>query len=141
VHEIAMTALACVDPTRVSTRYRGGEFLSSDVGRKPPSRAPDTAPLQLGWLAADAAIAERRSVEHATVVREQVNEEGWTLLRERAAADGVGPDAATYLPVHPWQWEQRILALHAGAITRHDLVWLGTLRSATCRAAVASYRR
>ena len=60
-------------------------------------------------------------------MREQVGEQDWALLRECAAAAGLDPDAATYLPVHPWQWEHRVLALYAGAIARGELVALGTL--------------
>ena len=93
--------------------------------------APEAGrPIRLGWLAADPAIAERRSVDglaHATAVREQVGDAAWELLRERAAAGGLDPDAATYLPVHPWQWEHRVLGLYAGALARGELVALGTL--------------
>ena len=93
--------------------------------------APEAAqPLQLGWLAAVPAIAQRRSVDglaHATVVREQVGEEDWALLRERAAAAGLDPDAVDLPARPPWQWEHRVLALHAGAIARGELVALGTL--------------
>lgn len=152
VHEIAMTALADVlgaargrpaaelldlDAAALECEMRGHPWIVASKGRigfgaaDLLAYAPEAAaPLQLGWLAADAAIAQRRSVaglEHATVVREQVGEQGWSLLRARAAAAGLDPDAATYLPVHPWQWEHRVLALHAGAIARRELVWLGTL--------------
>jgi hypothetical protein len=49
---LAPTGLASIDPhTRVPTRYRGGEFLSSDVGRKPPSRAAGGQPAALSGLA------------------------------------------------------------------------------------------
>jgi siderophore synthetase component len=152
VHEIAMTALADVlgaargrpsaelldlDPAALECELRGHPWIVASKGRVGfgagdlLAYAPEAAaPLRLGWLAADAAIADRRSVaglEHATVVREQVGEEDWSLLRARAAAAGLDPDAATYLPVHPWQWEHRVLALHAGAIARRRLVWLGEL--------------
>ncbi len=152
VHEIAMTALADVlgaargrpaaelldlDPPALECEMRGHPWIVASKGRLGfgagdlLAYAPEAAaPLQLAWLAADAAIAERRSVaglEHATVVREQVGDEGWSLLRARTATAGLDPDAATYLPVHPWQWEHRVLALHAGAIARRELVWLGTL--------------
>ena len=60
-------------------------------------------------------------------MREQIGDDDWARLRERAAAAGLDPDEATYLPVHPWQWEQRIVALHAGAIARGELAWLGML--------------
>jgi siderophore synthetase component len=152
VHEIAMTALADVlgavrgrpaaelldlDPAALECELRGHPWIVASKGRVGfgagdlLAYAPEAAaPLRLGWLAADQALAERRcaaGLDHATVVREQVGDDGWARLRERAAAAGLDPDAVTYLPVHPWQWEHRVLALHAGAIARRELVPLGTL--------------
>ncbi len=152
VQEIAMTALADVlgdararpaaelldlDPPALECEMRGHPWIVASKGRLGfgagdlLAYAPEAAqPLQLGWLAAVPVIAQRRSVDglaHATVVREQVGEADWARLRERAAAAGLEPDEACYLPVHPWQWEHRILALHAGAIARGELVALGTL--------------
>ncbi|MDP1850580.1 MAG: IucA/IucC family protein, partial [Solirubrobacteraceae bacterium] len=152
VAEIAMTALGDVlgdargrpaaelldlDPLELECEMRGHPWIVASKGRGGfgagdlAAYAPEAArPLQLGWLAAAPAIAQRRSVDglsHATVVREQVGDAGWARLRERSAAAGLDPDEACYLPVHPWQWEHRVLALHAGAIARGELVALGTL--------------
>ena len=152
VGEIAMTALGDVlgaargrpaaellelDPLQLECELRGHPWIVASKGRGGfgagdlLAYAPEAAqPLRLGWLAADHAIAERRCVDgldHATAVSEQVGDEAWALLRERAAAAGLDPDAASYVPVHPWQWEHRVLALHAGALARGELVALGTL--------------
>lgn len=152
VQEIAMTALGDVlgaayalpaealldlDPLALECEMRGHPWIVASKGRLGfgardlLAYAPEAAqPLRLGWLAAAPAIAEARSVDgldHAAVVREQVGAEDWALLRDRAATAGLDPDAALYLPVHPWQWEHRVLPLHAGAIARGELVPLGTL--------------
>jgi siderophore synthetase component len=152
VGEIAMTALGDVlgaargrpaaellelDPLQLECELRGHPWIVASKGRGGfgagdlLAYAPEAArPLRLGWLAAAPAIAERRCVDgldHATAVREQVGDEAWALLRERAAAAGLDPDSASYLPVHPWQWEHRVLTLHAGALARGELVALGTL--------------
>lgn len=153
VGEIAMTALGDVlgaargrpaaqlldlDPLALECELRGHPWIVASKGRigfgagDLLAYAPEAArPIELGWLAADPAIADARSIdglEHATVVREQVDGEGWSSLRERAWRAGLDPDTAIYLPVHPWQWEHRVLALYAGAIARGELVALGTLR-------------
>ncbi len=127
--ELDSHALECQlrgHPWIVASKGRGG-FGAGDLLAYAPEAERE---LRLGWLAADPAIADRRSVDglsHASVVREQLGEADWALLRERAAAGGLDPDAATYLPVHPWQWEHRVLAQYAGALARGELVALGTL--------------
>lgn len=84
--------------------------------------------LRLPWLAVAPGRADARAVDglgHHQVVHEQVGEHGWAQLRERAAAGGLDPDTAIYLPVHPWQWRERIVALHAGDLARGAIVPLG----------------
>jgi siderophore synthetase component len=155
VGEIAATALADVlgaargrpaaelldlDAAELECELRGHPWIVASKGRVGYGAgdllayAPEAArPLRLGWLAAVPTIAQQRSIEglaHADVVREQVGDEAWQLLRARAAAGGLDPDAASYLPVHPWQWEHRVIALHAGALARSELVALGTLDDA-----------
>ena len=152
VGEVAMTALADalgaargrpaaelldLDALELECELRGHPWIVASKGRVGfgagdlLAYAPEAArPIRLGWLAASPAIAQRRCVDglsHETVVREQVGEQAHALLRERAAAAGLDPDTASYLPVHPWQWEHRVLTLHAGAIARGELVALGTL--------------
>ncbi len=152
VHEVAMTALADVlgaararpaaelldlDAAALECELRGHPWIVASKGRVGfgagdlLAYAPEAgAPLALEWLAAAPALAERRALDgldQATVMREQVGEEDWELLRSRAADGGLDPDSAIYLPVHPWQWEHRVVALHAGAIARGELVWLGAL--------------
>ena len=150
VGEIAMTALGDVlgaargrpaaelldlDALELECELRGHPWIVASKGRVGfgagdlLAYAPEAGrPIRLGWLAADPAIADARSIDglsHASVVREQVGDDGWALLRERADAVGLDPDGAVYLPVHPWQWEHRVLALYAGAIARGELVALG----------------
>jgi siderophore synthetase component len=152
VQEIAMTALGDVlsaararpaaelldlDPLALECEMRGHPWIVASKGRLGfgasdlLSFAPEAAqPVTLGWLAASSTIADARCVDglhHATVVCDQVGAEDWARLRERAAAAGLDPDTATYVPVHPWQWEHRVLPLHAGAIARGELVALGAL--------------
>lgn len=152
VGEIAMTALGDVlgaargrpaaelldlDPLALECELRGHPWIVASKGRvgfgagDVLAYAPEAAaPIQLGWLAADPAIADTRCVDglsHAAVAREQVGADAWAKLRERAAHAGLDPDAAAYLPVHPWQWEHRVLPLYAGALARGELVALGTL--------------
>lgn len=60
-------------------------------------------------------------------VAQHVGEDGLAELRDRAAKAGLDPDDVWFLPVHPWQLDERITTLHAGDLARGDLRLLGTL--------------
>jgi siderophore synthetase component len=111
-------------PWIVANKGRIG-FGTSDLARFAPEAQ---RPLAVRWLAAAPGRADARttsSLTHAEVVAAQVGPEHWAELRAGAAAAGLDPDAATYLPVHPWQWDHRIRALHAGDLAHRRLVDLG----------------
>lgn len=92
--------------------------------------APEVAaPVALVWLAAH---RERTSfactadwsydalidAELGTATREAFE----TRLRER----GLAPESYLMLPVHPWQWQNRIIQLFAADLATGGLVYLGT---------------
>ncbi|MEW1775011.1 IucA/IucC family siderophore biosynthesis protein [Streptomyces sp. NPDC086777] len=93
------------------------------------SYAPETArPVRLVWLAAHrsrAAFTAGVGIEYESFVREELGEatverfEG--VLRER------GLDPADYLliPVHPWQWWNKLSVTFAAEVARGHLVCLG----------------
>lgn len=127
--------LVDADPALVEGEMRGHPWIVANKGRigfdadDLASYTPEAQqPLRLLWLAAAPGRADVRTVaglDHATVVREQVGDEAWAELRARAAESGFDPERASYVPVHPWQWRQRIVALHAADLARGDLVLLG----------------
>lgn len=127
--------LAGLDPARLEGEMRGHPWIVANKGRLGfdaddlAAYTPEAgAPLRLLWVAAtpDRASAEQiPGLDHHTVVREQVGDDVWGQLRGRAAAAGLDPDTAVYLPVHPWQWRQRIVPLHAADLARGTLVPLG----------------
>jgi siderophore synthetase component len=93
------------------------------------SYAPETAsPVRLVWLAAHrsrAAFTAGAGIEYESFVRDELGEatverfDG--VLRER------GLDPADYLliPVHPWQWWNKLTVTFAAEIARGYLVCLG----------------
>ena len=124
-----------LDPVLVESELRGHPWIVANKGRVGFSAqdvlayAPEAGPdIRLLWLAADPSIADAVSVDgldHRDVVREQVGDADFDRLRARAQLGGLDPDTCVYLPVHPWQWSNRILALHAGDLARGALVPLG----------------
>lgn len=127
--------LARLDPARLEGEMRGHPWIVANKGRLGfdaddlAAYTPEAArPLRLLWVAATPDRATARAVpglDHHTVVREQVGDDVWGQLRTRAAAAGLDPDEAVYLPVHPWQWRQRIVPLHAADLARGAIVPLG----------------
>ncbi|MFF8189481.1 IucA/IucC family protein [Streptomyces bobili] len=93
------------------------------------SYAPETAsPVRLVWLAAHrsrAAFTAGVGIDYESFVRQELGEKTVDrfdgVLRER------GLDPADYLlvPVHPWQWWNKLTVTFAAEIARGNLVCLG----------------
>lgn len=93
------------------------------------SYAPETASaVRLVWLAAHrsrAAFTAGAGIEYEAFVREELGagtvERFWTTLRDQ------GLDPADYLliPVHPWQWWNKLSVTFAAEVARRNLVCLG----------------
>ncbi|MGW0282216.1 IucA/IucC family protein [Streptomyces sp. NPDC003236] len=93
------------------------------------SYAPETAsPVRLVWLAAHrsrAAFTAGAGVEYESFLRAELGEAA--LERFRATLTGQGLDPAEYLliPVHPWQWWNKLAVTFAAEVARRHLVCLG----------------
>ncbi|MFE7858231.1 IucA/IucC family protein [Streptomyces sp. NPDC057403] len=93
------------------------------------SYAPETAsPVRLVWLAAHrsrAAFTAGVGIEYETFVREELGEA--TVERFHGVLTGQGLDPADYLfiPVHPWQWWNKLTVTFAAEVARRNLVCLG----------------
>ncbi|MEU2283214.1 IucA/IucC family siderophore biosynthesis protein [Streptomyces sp. NPDC013178] len=93
------------------------------------SYAPETAsPVRLVWLAAHrsrAAFTAGVGIEYETFVRQELGEE--TVERFDGILRDRGLDPADYLlvPVHPWQWWNKLTVTFAAEVARQNLVCLG----------------
>lgn len=95
--------------------------------------APETgSALRLEWVAAHASRAAYSSVvglDNARLLEEELGDDAVRGFRDRlaAACAGTGLDPADYLflPVHPWQWENRLAVTFAGDLAYGHLVHLG----------------
>ena len=91
--------------------------------------APEAAePTPLTWLAARRSLCAVSLSEHLTDA-EQLQRHLTQTERERVRAAvraaGEDPDEYTVIPVHPWQWEHRILPGMLPDVLRRDLVLVG----------------
>ncbi|AEY89559.1 siderophore biosynthetic enzyme [Streptomyces hygroscopicus subsp. jinggangensis 5008] len=93
------------------------------------SYAPETAsPVRLVWLAAHrsrAAFTAGAGIEYESFLRDELGEK--TVERFGAVLTEQGLDPADYLfiPVHPWQWWNKLSVTFAAEVARRHLVCLG----------------
>lgn len=93
------------------------------------SYAPETAsPVRLVWLAAHrsrAAFTAGVGIEYESFMRQELGEE--TVERFHGVLRDKGLDPADYLlvPVHPWQWWNKLSVTFAAEVARDLLVCLG----------------
>ncbi|SCG34066.1 IucA/IucC family protein [Micromonospora humi] len=91
--------------------------------------APETAAgVRLLWLAAHrdhTTFTSAAGLDHDTLMRAELGEQ--TLAGFAATLTGLGLDPTDYLliPVHPWQWWNRLAVTFAGEVARRRLVCLG----------------
>ncbi|MFI1537658.1 IucA/IucC family protein [Streptomyces anandii] len=93
------------------------------------SYAPETAsPVRLVWLAAHrsrAAFTAGAGIEYESFLRAELGAD--TVERFHGLLSGRGLDPADYLliPVHPWQWWNKLAVTFAAEVARGHLVCLG----------------
>ncbi|MFB7665029.1 IucA/IucC family protein [Kitasatospora sp. NPDC056138] len=91
--------------------------------------APEAAaPIRLIWLAAHrdhSTFTSCTDLDYDTLMREELGEE--QLGRFAGTMTGLGLDLADYhlLPVHPWQWWNKLSVTFAAEIAQRRLVCLG----------------
>ena len=91
--------------------------------------APETAqPTRLIWVAAHreyTTFAAGADLDYESLVTDELGAE--TLRRFEDLLTDLGLAMAEYLliPVHPWQWRNKLAVTYAGELARRDLVCLG----------------
>ncbi|MFD1084307.1 IucA/IucC family protein [Micromonospora andamanensis] len=91
--------------------------------------APEAAqPVRLIWLAAHrdhATFTSAADLDQQTLLRTELGEA--TLARFAGTMTELGLDLADYhlIPVHPWQWWNKLSVTFAGEVARRRLVCLG----------------
>ncbi|MFM2415446.1 MAG: hypothetical protein RL385_169 [Pseudomonadota bacterium] len=88
--------------------------------------APEAGcPTELLWLAV------RRECTHsgclgeesyASFIRRDLGQPAVFVLDDELRERGLSPADYLYMPVHPWQWDNRIAQLYAGAVARAEIV-------------------
>ncbi|MGZ0203035.1 IucA/IucC family protein [Streptomyces sp. RM1] len=93
------------------------------------SYAPETAhPVRLVWLAAHrsrAAFTAGAGIEYEGFVRGELGAATVERFHRTLTAQGLDPADYLFLPVHPWQWWNKLSVTFAAEIARRHLVCLG----------------
>jgi siderophore synthetase component len=91
--------------------------------------APEAAaPIRLIWLAARRELATFSAVSdlsYARLMAGELDREVLAELHGALAERGFDPASYLLLPVHPWQWHNRLAQLFAQDLAQGDLVYLG----------------
>ncbi|MGW3203261.1 IucA/IucC family protein [Streptomyces sp. NPDC001135] len=93
------------------------------------SYAPETAsPVRLVWLAAHrsrAAFTAGAGIAYEDFVRQELGTETLDRFHGRLTAQGLDPADYLLIPVHPWQWWNKLSVTFAAEVARRHLVCLG----------------
>ncbi|MGN5378816.1 IucA/IucC family protein [Streptomyces lasalocidi] len=93
------------------------------------SYAPETAsPVRLVWLAAHrsrAAFTAGAGIEYETFLRGELGEKTLDGFRVTLTEQGLDPADYLLIPVHPWQWWNKLSVTFAAEVARRHLVCLG----------------
>jgi siderophore synthetase component len=93
------------------------------------SYAPETAsPVRLVWLAAHrsrAAFTAGTGIAYESFLRDELGEATVERFHRRLTDQGLDPADYLLIPVHPWQWWNKLTVTFAAEVARRHLVCLG----------------
>lgn len=90
--------------------------------------APESATaLKLLWIAVSkdkTTFSALEGLDHDTLLKQELGEQ-FSEFQQQLIAQGQTSDAFYFMPVHPWQWREKIARTFAGEIARGDIIYLG----------------
>ncbi|MFI1211895.1 IucA/IucC family protein [Streptomyces sp. NPDC020802] len=93
------------------------------------SYAPETAsPVRLVWLAAHrsrAAFTAGVGIEYESFLRDELGKETVDRFHGTLRDQGLDPADYLFIPVHPWQWWNKLTVTFAAEVAQQHLVCLG----------------
>lgn len=92
--------------------------------------APEAAaPVNLVWVAVhlrNAHFSSLSTLDYDQLMREELGQAVVDGFNQQLLEKKLAPDDYLFMPVHPWQWQNKLLTVFAPDIANHDIVWLGT---------------
>lgn len=91
--------------------------------------APEAAsPINLVWVAVhlrNAHFSSLSNLEYEQLMQEELGDATLAAFTAKLKEKNLAPDDYLFMPVHPWQWQNKLLTVFAPDIANHDIVWLG----------------
>lgn len=128
-HQEVEAAMTEGHPGFVACNGRIG-FGVDDFARYAPETGAD---VRLHWLAVrrdEAHLSLAAGLTEEEHYRAELGDDGLAALEKRLRDLGLDPADHLYLPVHPWQWTNRIAITFAPDVARGALVHLGEVEGA-----------
>lgn len=100
-------------------------FSAADAARYAPEARTS---LRLPWIAVHDSLAEYRAVAGLPaekLLSDELDESTRDEFTRRLADRGLDPAEYTWMPVHPWQWDEVVLPAFAADIAAQRIVPLG----------------
>jgi len=85
-------------------------------------------PIALVWLAVDKSIVAENhsnSIETKAFFKQQLNAQDLSQFQQYLTKQAVEADQYIWIPVHPWQWENHLIAIFAEEIAEQKIIYLG----------------
>ena len=93
------------------------------------ARAPEAAaPIRLIWVAVHTRNAHFSSLDtlsYQRLMQEELGDSTLAAFNDRLRALAVDPQDYLFMPVHPRQWQNKLLTVFAPDIAARDIIWLG----------------
>ena len=83
---------------------------------------------QLIWVAARrerTTFAASEDLEYEALMHNELGSDTLARFAAKLSSLGLDPDDYLLIPVHPWQWRNKLAVTYAGDLARRDLVCLG----------------
>lgn len=92
--------------------------------------APEAAtPINLVWVAVhlrNAHFSSLSDLEYEQLMRDELGQPTVDHFNALLLERGLLTDDYLFMPVHPWQWQNKLLTVFAADIANKDIVYLGT---------------
>lgn len=92
--------------------------------------APEAAaPINLVWVAVhlrNAHFSTLSNLEYEQLMAEELGQTSVDRFNAQLTAQDLPTDDYIFMPVHPWQWQNKLLTVFAADIANKDIVYLGT---------------
>lgn len=111
-------------PSFIANNGRIG-FDAGDYVRYAPEAAN---PLKLVWVAVHhdkAHFASTENLPYEKLIAEELGDAQICAFTQKLVDIGVDPKNYYFMPVHPWQWQNKLLTVFAPDIARQFLIFLG----------------